>query len=130
MGVYDRAKDACRAVGMSIQAVERLAGLGNGAISKWNNVTPRSDALFAVARILKVSPYWLLYGEDQPEGNVSEIVALAGSPSAEYLQRLKDDPKFRMIFDLANDATEGEINETIHYLQFLRKRREEGHEST
>lgn len=129
MGIYDRAKDACKATGISIQAVERLAGLGNGAISKWNGATPRSDALFAVARILRVSPYWLLYGEDQPDGNVSEIVALAGSPSAEYLQRLKDDPNIRMMFDLASDATEAEISETIHYLQFLRQKREDKNEN-
>ncbi len=130
MGIYDRAKDACRAAGMSIQAVERLARLGNGAISKWNSVTPRSDALFAVARILQVSPYWLLYGEDQPEGNVSEIAVLAGSPSAEYLQRLKDDPNIRMMFDLASDATQEEVEDTVRYLQFLRHKREENDEST
>lgn len=130
MGIYDRAKDACKATGMSIQAVERLAGLGNGAISKWNGATPRSDALFAVARILKVSPYWLLYGEDQPEGNVSEIVALAGTPSAEYLQRLKDDPNIRLMFDLVSDATQEEVEDTVRYLQFLRQKREDGNEST
>jgi transcriptional regulator with XRE-family HTH domain len=129
MGIYDRAKDACRAANMSIQAVERLAGLGNGAISKWNNVTPRSDALFAVARILRVSPYWLLYGEDQSDGNVSEIVALAGTPSAEYLQRLKDDPNIRMMFDLASDATKEEVEDTVRFLQFLRHKREGNNES-
>lgn len=128
MGVYDRAREACKKAGMSVQTVERLAGLANGAISKWNAVTPRADTLFAVARIVHVSPDWLLYGEDAPHGNVSEIVALAGSPSAEYLQRLKDDPNVHMMFDLASDATEAEIEETIHYLQFLRQKREGSHE--
>ena len=127
--MYDRIRARCKELGYTIQTVEQLAGLSQGSVIKWKTSVPKGDALLAVARILQVSPHWLLYGKDQPDGNVSEIVALAGSPSAEYLQRLKDDPNIRMMFDLASDATEAEINETIHYLQFLRQKREDGNEN-
>ena len=124
--MLERIRAKCKELGYTVQTVEQLAGLSQGSIIKWKNSIPRGDALLAVARILKVSPQWLLYGEDQPEGNVSEIVALAGSPSAEYLQRLKDDDEFRMMFDLAKDATPSEISETVQYLQFLRHKRDGG----
>ena len=128
--MYDRIRTRCKELGYTVQAVEQLAGLSQGSIIKWRTSVPKGDALLAVARILQVSPHWLLYGEDQPEGNVSEIVALAGTPSAEYLQRLKDDPNIRMMFDLVSDATQEEVEDTVRYLQFLRHKREENDEST
>lgn len=115
---------------MTVQTVERLSGCSNGSISKWKTSVPKGDALLTVARILQVSPAWLLYGEDQPEGDASEIVALAGSPSAEYLQRLRDDPNIRLMFDLASDATQEEVEDTVRFLQFLRHKREGNDEST
>lgn len=128
--MYDRIRAKCKELGYTVQTVEQLAGLSQGSISKWRTSIPRGDALFAVARILQVSPQWLLYGDDQPEGNVSEIVVLAGSPSAEYLQRLKDDPNIRLMFDLASDATKEEVEDTVRFLQFLRHKREGNNEST
>jgi len=53
--IYDKIKEICKAQGISVAQVERGAGLGNGAISKWNNVSPTIDNLQAVAKVLKVT---------------------------------------------------------------------------
>ena len=51
---YDKIKEICKEKGISVASVEKKAGLSNGAISKWNNVSPTVDNLNAVAKILKV----------------------------------------------------------------------------
>lgn len=52
--LYDRIREICKKKGVSVSALERQAGLGHGTISKWNNVSPTTDNLQAVANILKV----------------------------------------------------------------------------
>lgn len=53
--IYDTVKDICKQKGVSVTSVEKLAGLSNGAISKWNESSPTVDNLKAVAKVLKVS---------------------------------------------------------------------------
>jgi len=52
--IYDKIKELCKEKGMSVNAVEKKAGLSKGAISKWNNSTPSVENLNSVAKILKV----------------------------------------------------------------------------
>ena len=52
--IYNKIRDICKEKGMSVAAVEKKAGLSNGAISKWNNSTPSVENLNSVAKILKV----------------------------------------------------------------------------
>ena len=52
--IYDKIKELCKERGVSVTSVEKEAGLSNGAISKWNNVSPTIDNLQAVAKVLKV----------------------------------------------------------------------------
>ncbi len=52
--IYNKIRDICKEKGMSVAAVEKKAGLSNGAISKWNNSTPSAENLNSVAKILKV----------------------------------------------------------------------------
>ena len=52
--IYDKIKEVCKSKGVSVTSVERKAGLSNGTISKWNDVSPTVDKLNAVAKVLKV----------------------------------------------------------------------------
>lgn len=54
MRIYDKIKELCEEKGMSIRQLEVLAGLKNGAISKWNDSSPTIKSLKAVADVLKV----------------------------------------------------------------------------
>lgn len=60
--MYDRIKDLCSRKGLSIQALEKAAGLSNGSISKWAISTPKADALYRVAEILDTTSDYLLTG--------------------------------------------------------------------
>ena len=53
--IYDKIKEICKAKGVSVAQVERDAGLSNGAISKWNDVSPTVSNLQAVAKVLNCS---------------------------------------------------------------------------
>lgn len=52
--IYDTIKELCKKRGVSVGSVEKEAGLSNGTIGKWNNVSPTIDNLQAVAKVLKV----------------------------------------------------------------------------
>lgn len=53
--IYTRIKQICNEKGASVKSVENKAGLGNGAISKWDKHSPSLANLQAVARVLDVS---------------------------------------------------------------------------
>lgn len=65
--IYDRIKVVCRQKGISVTQVEKKAGLSNGAISKWNKVSPTVDNLQAVSKILGCSVDDLLAGKEGGE---------------------------------------------------------------
>lgn len=53
--VYDKVKKMADKRGISIYALERRAGLQNGAISKWRESSPTLKSLQAVAAALDVT---------------------------------------------------------------------------
>lgn len=55
MHIYDKIKKICKEKGISASAVEKKAGLGNGAVTKWNNYNPTVKNLKSVADVLEVT---------------------------------------------------------------------------
>jgi transcriptional regulator with XRE-family HTH domain len=58
--VYDKIKALCEKKKISICALEKKAGLGNGTISGWKDGSPTLDKLQAVAKALNVKVSKLL----------------------------------------------------------------------
>ena len=54
MTVFLNTKELCAKKGISINALEKKAGLGTGTIGKWQNVSPTLATLQAVADALGV----------------------------------------------------------------------------
>ena len=52
--IYEKIKVLCNEKGISICALEKAAGLGNGTIRGWKNSSPTIDKLQAVAKVLEV----------------------------------------------------------------------------
>ena len=52
--IYEKIKALCDKKGMSIAALEKAAGLGNGTIGGWRTGSPTLDKLQAVANVLGV----------------------------------------------------------------------------
>lgn len=59
-GLYGNILRICYEKNMTIQKLEKDAGLSNGSIGKWKNCMPQSDSLYAVAKVLKVKMETLL----------------------------------------------------------------------
>lgn len=58
--IYDRIKALCDKKKISIAALERAAGIGNGTINGWKTGSPTVDKLQAVAKALGVKVNKLL----------------------------------------------------------------------
>lgn len=52
--------------GLTIKALERMAGVGNGSIRRWQTQSPRLDRLLLVAGCLDVSLDYLVSGTAAP----------------------------------------------------------------
>ena len=83
---------------------------------------PDSETLCAIADYFGVSVDYLLGREETPVPETRD-----GSEDREireYLQMIKDDPKYRIMFDLAKDASLEEIKATAAFLRALREQRD------
>lgn len=58
--VYDKIKKLCDEKKISVSALEKTAGLGNGTIGGWRTSSPTVDKLQAVAKVLGVKVSKLL----------------------------------------------------------------------
>jgi transcriptional regulator with XRE-family HTH domain len=84
-------------------------------------VKPGEGKLRLLARALEVSESWLLGYEDgaAETGMDGEV--------RQYLQFVKDNPEYRIMFDLCGSATLEEIKATVAFLKALREQnRDEG----
>lgn len=61
--LLDNIRKRCYDKGLSISALERGAGLGNGVIRKWNSASPTLRTVIAVADYLGVTVNDLLKSE-------------------------------------------------------------------
>lgn len=63
--IYENVKELAEQNNLSIRKVEAMAGLKNGTIGKWRNVSPMVDNLQKVADVFGVTVSRLLYGKDK-----------------------------------------------------------------
>ena len=71
MDIYERIQTKAIEKGISIKALEKEVGIGNGVIKKWSNSSPQCNKLLLVANYLHVSLDWLVTG-DSNEHNLTE----------------------------------------------------------
>lgn len=79
--MYDRIRTLAQAKGLSIPALEEMAGVSQSTIGKWKRVMPKADALYRVACILDTTVDYLLTGKERPatiagDGRMDEVVTL------------------------------------------------------
>ena len=61
----ERIRTLCKEKKITIAELERRSGISNGQIRKWDNTTPGSDKLMAIADYLDVSTDYLLGRSDK-----------------------------------------------------------------
>ena len=86
-----------------------------------DKVRPGPGKLRLLAKALGVGEAWLLGYEESPEE------AGMDGDVRQYLQFVRDNPEYRMMFDLCGSATMEEIKATVAFLKALREqKRDEG----
>lgn len=53
--LYEKVRELCKSNGISVSAVEKELGFGNGTITKWKNVSPNVYSLKKLADYFGVS---------------------------------------------------------------------------
>ena len=61
--MLERIRTLAKEKGLTIAAIEKEAGIGNGVIARWDIHSPRVGQLCAVANVLGVSLDYLVNGE-------------------------------------------------------------------
>lgn len=74
MTTVERIKKLAKDHGMSLQQVAEKAGIGVNSIYRWNKVTPSSNSLEKVAKVLNVTPDYLRgYNSDSSDKDSGKI---------------------------------------------------------
>lgn len=74
MNLLDRIKTISKQKGLSLRTVNERAGLGPNAIYKWKNTSPSFDKLEKVAKVLDVTPNYLLGREDHSSNTPVDLL--------------------------------------------------------
>lgn len=64
MSIVERIQSEISKKGISIKALEKEIGLGNGTIKRWDNSSPQCNKIQLVANYLHVSLEWLITGKE------------------------------------------------------------------
>ena len=96
----------------SIAALERLAGLGNGTIKRWDESSPSVDKLKAVADVLGVSISFIL-GEEISNDEIAERDQLR--------EELFRNPEYRGLMDMASKCTPDEIRTLMEMMKIWKR---------
>lgn len=70
MGIGDRIKEARKGLKLSQDTLADMVGASQSAVGNWESElnNPRRQLIPKLAKILKVSPEWLEFGDDAPQG--------------------------------------------------------------
>ena len=91
-----RIRTLCKNAGITVQQLERDAGIANGAIAKWTTSVPKADSLYKVSQRLNVSMEYLLTGIENPADKLSgsdvdyEIIQVLSEVSPDVRQSVLD----------------------------------------
>ena len=121
-----RLKELRKASGESQASIAKTLNITQQAYANYESGkrTPDVKTLAVLARHYGVSVEYILGEEVQDTENTPAPESQDGSDDREireYLQMIKDDPKYRIMFDLAKGATLEEIKATVAFLKALRE---------
>ena len=114
--VYERYLRLKERHGVSDYAVAKACGIGQSTFTDWKNgrSTPKADKLKKIADYFGVSLEYLM-GEEEPD---PEVVA---PDEKEYLQILKDDPRYKVLLHAAKDLDDDDFKAVADFAERLRR---------
>lgn len=113
MNFGQKIKHLRKSRGMSLEQVGDIVGVGKSTVRKWETgdiANMRRDKIALLAKALGVSPGYIMGWEDN--SNENNVWAKR--------EALRRDPKRRVLFDLAENGTEKDIDAAVKLLDALR----------
>lgn len=114
---FDNFVRLCNEAKTSPNAVAKKLGIPSGSVTDWKNGSiPRRGTLIKIADYFGVSVDYLLGKTDEkekaPAGDADEELN-------EYLEFLRTDPNYRMMFSLMKGATKEDVEKAVKVIKSL-----------
>lgn len=98
MSIVERIQSEISKKGISIKALEKEIGLGNGTIKRWDTSSPQCNKIQLVANYLQVSLEWLITGKEfnnltREEANLITAYRNADPAIQQAIKKLLDIPE-------------------------------------
>ena len=121
---FDTFSRLCNEKHKSPNAVAKELGIPSGSITNWKNGTnPRHGTLLKIADYFDVSVDYLLGNTDKKEKSPAvEYDSEADRAEAElneYLEFLRTDENYRMMFSLMKGATKADVEKAVKIVKSL-----------
>lgn len=114
MNTYDRVKALCEKRGITIKALERNLGIGNGTIAYWKKGSPKTSSLNVVAEYFGVSVDYLLGTVEENSSYYNDVHV------ARIAQACKDRPELKVLFDASRDLKKEDIEFIISMIERMK----------
>lgn len=115
MDIGEKIKAIRMSRGMTLEQVGEIVGVGKSTVRKWENgdiKNMRRDKIALIAKALEVEPAYLMGWTDNEPQNDDAIW--------QKRESLRRDPKRRVLFDLAENGTEKDIDAAVALLDALK----------
>lgn len=122
--LIERIKKLLNEKSMTQADLARLSGIRNSSISDYlsGKYEPKQDKIALIAKALNVSAAWLM-GVDYINNSESTTQGYYTDPEvAEIADRLKNDPKYRLMFDASKDLSKEDIDTVLTIIEGLKAR--------
>ena len=124
MELKDKIRSLRKAQGLTLEDVAKIVGVGKSTVRKWETgyiENMRRDKIAKLAEALHTTPAYLMGWEDEQKSESQAPALVNDDPElTELLERVRDDPKYRMLFSVAKDATAEDIEKAIKIIQMLK----------
>lgn len=94
---YQRIKELCKKMGLTVTGLEKELGFARGSLSKIDQHIPSADKIKKLAERLETTPDYILYGTLNVHKSASGKEYYFDDKTAELAQKLREDPSMRML---------------------------------
>ena len=119
---YQRIKELCKKVGVTVTGLENELGFARGSLSKIDQHVPSADKVRKIAERLGSTPDYILYGTLEEHKSISGKSYYFDDQTAQLAQDLFSDPKYNFMMSGTRKITPEQFNVMQSMLkEFLRK---------
>lgn len=120
MDAVERIILICKERKIPLARLEKDLCFANGYMRKLKEGKIPADRLFSIAEYLKVSPEYLLTGQNSEKESISGKKYYFDDATAEKAQELFDNPDMRILFDAARDSKPKDLQMAADLLERLK----------